>query len=411
MKQIVAVVLVFMLNPTLGLVLSLLVALNTSDDYRSNRGDLLQFILITAMWISLINITKTISGDQGIYTRMFVAVRENGFVNSVFNAWGGTGKEPAFSFIMWCLYWLTGGNVRMYYFLLSMAIYLFHFMATYALFKKMDLPKGVLICGVLLLTFFTQYFVMTLQILRQMLAAGVMIYALVYRVVNGRNNWFLLIAAVLIHTSSAFFAGVSLVPWFYSWMGWKRIAIVLGCFIPIIVFNGAVAGLFGGSTGIDAIDYGLATYGNTGYADAGGLDVKIILIVFIPLAITGVKLLRQYKIQYYDEGDEDNSFSAILPVVYICFMLMIFVLSFTKSPLVQYRFFYYSYSFLPLMLPLLVVKPPKNTTYWFVLSAFLIIRFFLIHNHSTWRYASVSDILASTIYYYWTGNFHWMYFL
>lgn len=411
--QLFAILIAFLINPTLGLIASLMVLINADDDYQSNRSEVVTFLLITAAWISLINITKTIAGDQGVYTRIFLNVPNAGFKGTVFNAWGGTGKEPAFSCLTWLLYGITFGNVRLYYFIISMSIYLFQFFATYKLFKRMDVPKGALICGVLILTFFTQYFVMTLQIIRQMLAGGIVIYALVYRAVEGKNNWLLLLLAVLIHTSAAFLAGLSLVPWFYKWMGIKRIAIVIGCFVPIVLFNGFIGNLFGGSTGISALDYGLEMYGNTGVSDSsGGLQLSIMLMIFVPLTITGIKILAGVKREFDDsEHEEDEEENPILPIVYICFLLLIFVLSFTKSPMVQYRFFYYSYSFIPLILPLLFTKEPLNKIYWSLSSLFFIARFFLTHNNSGWRYASLSDIFSSTIYFFWTGNFHWMYLL
>lgn len=414
--QFLILSLMFLVNPTLGLILSIFIVINAEDDYDTNRSEIMAFLVTTAVWISLINITKTISGDQGFYTRTFLKVPEAGFYDTVFNAWGGTGKEPAFSCITWLLYWISFGSVRLYYFILSFSIYILHYLAAYKLFKKMDVPKGALICGVLVLTFFSQYFVMTLQVIRQMLAGGIVIYAIVYRAVEGENNWVLLILAVLIHTSAAFLAGLSIIPWFYSWMNMKRIVITLGCFVPIVVFNGVIGNLFGGSTGISALDYGLSTYGKTGYSDGGKINISIILLVFVPLFIVSIKILTNYyheskEDESEDESDDMVSDKCILSINYICILLMIFVLSFTKSPLVQYRFFYYSYSFIPLLLPLLFVKVPWNKPYWTLSSLFFIIRFFVTHNTSGWRYAPLSEIFSSTIYYFWTGNFHWMYLL
>ena len=114
--SLLAILIFFIINPTLGLIMSLLVAISSNDDYENNHHDLITFMIITAAWISLINITKSISGDQGVYTRIFLNVPDAGFKDTVFNAWGGSGKEPVFSCFTWLLYWLTLGNVRLYYF-------------------------------------------------------------------------------------------------------------------------------------------------------------------------------------------------------------------------------------------------------------------------------------------------------
>ncbi len=403
-------------------------AVGSSDDYNYNRRNLLAFMIFTVAWISLINITKSINGDQGVYTRIFLKVPEKGFYSTVFEAWGGSGKEPLFSCITWSLYWLTNGSVRLYYFILSFTIYILHYLAAYKLFRKIDASKGALICGVLVLTFFTQYFVMTLHIIRQMLAAAVAIYAIVYRATEGKYNWWLLIAAPLIHTSAFFLVILSLIPWLYSWMNLKKIIIVLACFIPVIVFSTVIGSIFGESN-ISAISYAGQRLEEEGATDGGTIKLSIMLTVFIPLALSALFVIFRYwnnqrKLRYLEVEEETENESdgieieesykedrkSILPIAYLAILTMIFVLSFSKTPIIQYRLFYYSYSFIPLLLPLLF----KDRTwiskfYQFSISLFFVVRFFLTYNDSAWTYAPVQNILSSTIYYYWTGNFHWMY--
>lgn len=404
-------------------------AVGSSDDYNYNRRNLLAFMIFTAAWISLINITKSINGDQGVYTRIFLKVPEKGFYSTVFEAWGGSGKEPLYNFITWILYYLCGGSVRLFFFAISMMIYMFHFMATYKLFKKMDVSKGALICGVLVLTFFTQYFVMTLHIIRQMLAAAIAIYAIVYKATDGKYNWWLLVAAPLIHTSAFFLVILSLIPWLYSWMNIRKIAIVLACFIPVIVFSTVIGSIFGESN-ISAISYAGQRLGEEGATDGGGIKLSIMLTVFIPLGLSTIFLIFRYWnnkrkqsfLEYEEETNDDSDYieieeeknvddeKDILPIAYLAILTMIFVLSFSKTPIIQYRFFYYSYSFIPLLLPLLFKDRTKiSTIFQFGISLFFIVRFFLTYNDSGFTYAPVLNLLAQPITYYFTGNFSPLY--
>ena len=425
---IIATLIIFLINPTLGLIFSLMFAIGSGDDYNYNHRNLLAFIIFTAAWISLINITKSINGDQGVYTRIFLKVPEAGFHGTIFNAWGGSGKEPLFSCITWSLYWLTNGSVRLYYFILSFTIYILHYLATYKLFKKIDASKGALICGVLVLTFFTQYFVMTLHIIRQMLAAAVAIYAIAYRATEGKYNWWLLIAAPLIHTSAFFLVILSLIPWLYSWMNIKKIAIVLAFFIPVIIFSTTIGSMLGESD-ISAISYAGQRLGEEGATDGGGIKLSIMLTVFIPLGLSTLCVIWRNRVKkqaveddtegyvVYDlEDDIDEHYSgikdgnAILPIAYLAILTMIFVLSFSKTPIIQYRFFYYSYSFIPLLLPLLFKDRTKLAKiYQFGISLFFVVRFFLTHNDSGFTYAPVLNLLAQPITYYFTGNFSPLY--
>ena len=420
---------VIFINPFIGMVIGLILFLMSTDEWSENEAQAITFLLATAIWISLANITKTITSDQFAYAGLFNHVPEKGFYSTVFEAWGGDGKEPIYNFITWILYYLCGGSLRLFFFTISMMIYMFHFMATYKLFKKIDASKGALICGVLVLTFFTQYFVMTLHIVRQMLAAAVAIYAIVYRATEGKYNWWLLIAAPLIHTSAFFLVIPSLIPWLYSWMNLKKIAIVLACFIPVIVFSTVIGSRLGGSN-ISAVSYVGQRLADEGATDGIKADIGIMLMVFIPLGISAIFLIFRYwnnmrkqaYLEYeeetgggseYIEIEEENNVAnekSILPIAYLAILTMIFVLSFSKTPIIQYRFFYYSYSFIPLLIPLLFKDRTKiSTIYQTCISLFFIIRFFMIHNNSDFTYATAINLIAQPITYYFTGDFSPLY--
>lgn len=427
-KGFFPIAIIILINPFVGMLIALVLVLIAPDYWKENTSRVMTFLLATAIWISLANITKTITSDQFAYAGLFNHVPEKGFYSTVFEAWGGDGKEPVYSFITWILYYLCGGSLRLFFFTISMMIYMFHFMATYKLFKKIDASKGALICGVLILTFFTQYFVMTLHIVRQMLAAAVAIYAIVYRATEGKYNWWLLIAAPLIHTSAFFLVILSLIPWLYSWMNLKKIAIVLACFIPVIIFSTTIGSMLGESD-ISAISYAGQRLGEEGATDGGGIKLSIMLTVFIPLGLSTLCVIWRNRVKkqaveddtegyvVFDlEDDIDEHYSgikdgnAILPIAYLAILTMIFVLSFSKTPIIQYRFFYYSYSFIPLLLPLLFKDRTKiSTIFQFGISLFLIVRFFLTYNDSGFTYAPVLNLLAQPITYYFTGNFSPLY--
>lgn len=428
-KGFFPIAIIILINPFVGMLIALVLVLIAPDYWKENTSRVMTFLLATAIWISLVNITKTIASDQFAYSWLFNHVPEKGFYSTVFESWGGEGKEPVYSFITWILYYLCGGSLRLFFFTISMMIYMFHFMATYKLFTKIDASKGALICGVLVLTFFTQYFVMTLHIIRQMLAAAVAIYAIVYRATEGKYNWWLLIAAPLIHTSAFFLVILSLIPWLYSWMNIKKIAIVLACFIPVIIFSSVIGSKLEESD-ISALSYAGQRLGEEGATDGGSIKLSIMLTVFIPLGLSSIFLIFRYWnnkrkqsfLEYEEETNDDSEYieieegknvddeKDILPIAYLAILTMIFVLSFTKTPLIQYRFFYYSYSFIPLLLPLLFKDRTKiSTIYQICISLFFIIRFFMIHNNSDFTYAPAINLIAQPITYYFTGDFSPLY--
>lgn len=415
------IAIIMFLNPLLGMAIAFMQLVKAPDNWKKNGSQVVIFLLATAIWISLVNITKTIASDQYAYTWLFNNVPERGFYATVFESWDGSGKEPVYSFITWGLYYLCGGSLRLFFFTLSIAIYLFHYAAAYKLFRSIGASKGTLVCGVIVLTFFSQYFVMTLHIIRQMLAAAVAIYAIVYRATEGKNNWWLLVAAPLIHTSAFFLVGISLIPWFYKWLSFRRAVIVLACFTPIITFSGVIGAMLGNTTGINAIDYAVQRLGDEGASDGGSISLSILLTVFIPLGLCALAVIKRYKSKdtliekvLKDEFTarslaNPNPYHSLLPIAYISLLLTVFVLSFSKTPLLQYRFFYYSYSFVPLLLPLLFKEQRLSQLYQLVISMFFVVRFFITHNESTFCYASVANLIVQPITFYFTGNFSPLY--
>lgn len=391
------------------MVIALMQLLKASDDWETNEPQVMTFMIATATWISLVNITKTITSDQLAYSWLFNNVSVRGFYSTVFESWGGTGKEPIYSFITWILYYICGGSLRLFFFTLSMMIYMFHYMATYKLFRTIDATKGTVICGVIILTFFTQYFVMTLHIIRQMLAAAIAIYAIVYRATERKNNWWMLIAAPFIHTSAFFLVGLSLIPWIYSWMNLKKITIVLACFLPIIVFSGTVGSWLGGASGIEALSYAGQRLGDEGASDGGSISLSILLTVFIPLGICALSVINHSSVEKNIDDEESRHYLPLLPIAYLAILVIIFVLSFSKTPIIQYRFFYYSYSFVPLLLPILFLKSNISGLYQFGLSFFFFMRFFIGHNASGFYYAPTINLVIQPIIYYFTGNFSSLY--
>lgn len=395
------ILLIMLLNPFLGMVGSLVQLCLASEDWRKNRGAVITFMCAVAIWISLVNITKTITSDQLVYMELFRNVSKSGFYSTVFESWDGSGKEPVYSFITWILYYLCGGSLRLFFFTLSLIIYLFQYVAIYRLSCSMGNSKGTFICGIIILTFFSQYFVMTLHIIRQILAASIVMYAIVYRATIGRNNWLLLIISPLIHTSSFLFVIISLMPWLYQRLCFKRIILVLGCFGSMIVFNNFIGEVLG-NISLETVSYAAQRLGAIGASDGGSINKIIMLMVLIPLGICALRILREYRIK---ELSKVNPYKPVLPIAYMSLLLIIFILSFSKSPLLQYRFFYYSYSFVPLLLPLLFKGSKLNRLYQLILSLFFVARFFITHNGSAFHYTSVANLMVQPITFYFTGNF------
>lgn len=394
---------IYILNPILGIVLCLFYILG-----QSQRGTptyiYITFFAFLACWLGCANMTKFPTGDLPGYIHQFNLVPELGFYRTIFEAWGGTGKEPLYSFFTYIGYYLCLGKASIYFGMLVFIMYFLLFISTYKLFQRINASKFELLCGIFSLAFFTQYFVLTSHLIRQMLAMSVVIYAIVDRVVYGRYNWICLIGSILIHTSSLLLVLLSFLPWVYQRLSVSRAIILSICFIPFIIFNVQIGYILGGhNLPIETIQYAIERYGsNEGDGLNNGLNIStsLILMVFIPLLIVICRLmwiLRKEKKH------------PIYPIVTLCLILMLFVLLFSQNPLIQYRFFYYSYTFIPLLLPLMFYRSNQNydKIYCFVVSFFFISRFFLIHNTSGMQFAPMSVLCTMPIPYYFLSSFYY----
>jgi hypothetical protein len=377
-KEYIFILLLFCLFPFAAVLFSFI---RLSFAQRDDKWLYYTFFIYLALWLGAINATKTILSDVENYS-FFINAPIRGFYGTVFESWGGTGKEPFFSFVAYISYYFCFGQISMYICLLSTVMYLLHFMAVYKLFTKINAGKGAILCGVLVLAFFTQYFSLTMHLVRQMLAASIVIYAITLKAIDGKNRWVLLLMALLTHTSAGLLVVLSLIPPLSQKMSFVKIIVALSCFVPVIVFNTQISDLMG-RTNVDVVDYTLKRLGDN-HSEEGNLPLSLMLMVFLPLGIVVIKKL------FFDKTRQKELYL----VCHLFLFLMLFVLSFYKNPLIQYRFFYYSYSFTPLLLPLLIAGSNKLSRLFYEgVSLFFVVRFFVLYDNIIWKYAPLSDVL------------------
>ncbi|WP_296120475.1 EpsG family protein [uncultured Bacteroides sp.] len=391
--------LVFVLNPLCGIFLCLGYILYKGDEELPAFAYYTLFALL-ACWLGSINITKMLTGDLPGYVSMFNHVPDRGFYTTVFEAWGGTGREPLYSFFTYVGYYVCFGRASLFFFLLVTVMYYLLFVSTYRLFRKVGGSQAEIVCGILVLAFFTQYFVLTSHLVRQMLAMSIVMYAVVERVVTGRHKWMWLIVALLTHTSVMLIVLFSFVPYIYKRMPMAKIAVLLACFIPVILFNTQIGSLLVGSNvQIAAVQYAASRYASNA-SDGISIPMPLLLTVYVPLFVVAAKVLWTLR------DDEENE---LYPVVYMSLLLMVFVLAFSQNSLIQYRYFYFSYAFIPFILPLMFYRGDRGNDIYYcsLVSLLFIVRFFLIHNTSGMTFAPLQEIVFMPFPYYFINTFYY----
>ena len=386
---LIIALIIFLLNPTVALLFTLYYAIY-SNNLEDNKGVLMVFFIMLSFWLAAVNITKIPNGDQPGYLRMFLRVEKVGFYKTVFETLGGgSGKEFMYGIYTWVMYYLCMGSTVMFFFWTTVFIYMLQFVACYKVFEKINASVGQLLCGVLALAFFTQYFLLTIHVLRQILACSLVLYGISCRVCEEKKWWVLMICAFFIHSSAGFFMAMALVPSIYHRLKGRQLFFVAGGFIAFIIVSVAFTSVIQSftGTGTSGLDYALTRLASNNTDTKENLSLSLMLLLMIPLTVGIINTFIR---------ERDNEDAAIYPICYMAIALMIFVLAMTRNPLTQYRFFFYCYSFVPFLLPLIFSKDNfYGKVFNWAVPIFFIVRFFILHGHTGWKYAPMLDFLVS----------------
>lgn len=387
----------FIINPTIALLVSAITLFGTS--HPTQRQYYIFYILL-ACWIGVLNMTKQLFSDQIYYANIFVRVDAADIFKAI---WYYRGKDfLSYKEIIFNVYSvlcniLTGGNPRAYFFILTVNIYLLHFLALHKVLFASEKSKQEVLCAVILLAFFTPLFIQSVHAVRQMLATSFIVYAIAYRAVEKRNFWLFLVIAFFIHNTSIFFIVLALLPYLYKKLELKQIFIFLLLFELFIIFYTQIGIL------LNVIDMGvLSSVGRrlvtSGNDESNLFSLRAFYIYGIPMLIASFSILKR---EYRNEFQ-----TPIICFSYLSILLFLLIWGFTGAPTVQFRYMFYMYSFIPFTLPFLGESDRKiQRIYCFVVTVFFVLRFFMVD--IDWdKFADWSEILTSPFFHFWNTVYY-----
>lgn len=371
---------VYMLNPLCGILLAAFLYYREDE----SNGYLYLLFIFMAAYMGVINMTKKPASDLIAYLQIFNNVPIKGFWKNIFDYSSNTGREPLYGLINYLGYYFTGGNAALFIFFLTIGIYLLPLQGIHMIFKHANCSKSAILCGAFVLTFFSLYFLVTAHLVRQVLATSFIVYAIAYRTVSGKNNWFFLAFAVFTHSMTAILVIISFIPQIYKRLSIMQALIIASCFLLIIIFNTQVAQLLSGMTPVKSIDYAIRRFGSVGSAE-GNLQMWTKVIITVPLSIVVCRLL--YVIRHEPQHP-------LYSIINVYWLLLLIIFSFYSNTLIQGRFFMIMYSLVSFIVPLLFYRLEKMN-YWYslVVSIFFVCSFFIMYNASAWHYAEMEELL------------------
>tara|TARA_R110002049_G_scaffold2365_2_gene17255 strand:- start:12115 stop:13353 length:1239 start_codon:yes stop_codon:yes gene_type:complete len=384
---------IFIINPLFGLVfLSFYLVL--SDKNNSSLVKLTPFLV--ALFIGCVNSTKVPENDLIWYLSEYLKAGNMSFLKYIasFGVLGNTigvlsnSKEIVFAIFNYVIYQILGDNTKLYVLLYSFIAYSFLNLAIYKFGKAIKIPIKFIITAIFIMSFTPYIFTMSAILLRQFLAASLLMYILVNKLCYNKKSYFLILCMVLIHSSAFLFVPFLFIPFFKKTLLNKK-TILYYFLIVLVLFNvqNIALILLPLFDNIPMFRYILTRASQDTTFDLGQLSIaKIItsiLTVFLPLI-----LIYYLRPRLKKENGLIHFFNVLL-------VLVIFILANLHQSELSNRLNFYVWQFFPFVF-LLYIWYFKLHRLILINIEILIISFFIYYlSTGTWTYT-----LEEGVYYY-----------
>ena len=392
-NQILFFIFLFCLNPFLGTLSLLIVKMMINK--RDTNSDFLVFLFIT-LFACLLQYTRIWDTNQPSdwyndgYWGLFLRVSDTSFVEYIIGAY----KEPVWNLLNYIGYYITRGNYQIFSGAVAIATNGLLAYSIYRYWKYVKLPSVTLISMLSLLLFFTEYWGTINNLLRQFFAVSIVIYVYVGKIISGKVNWWLLIAACFIHTPAFIFLPLLICKPLYQVIKWKQMLyLIIALCIATVAINhiSFFSSIF---SGIDFLAYGLKRIESAGDPlDQNFLD---------PVAVyttAGLMIVVCIFMNYVLKKDSTTVFFTNL----LFFLMLICILIVNLMPEIMGRIYVMRFCIWPFVLPLFMVKyKPINTVYAWGIFIFFFTRFLVTFDdiRGGGFFPPIADLLPRTLIQY-----------
>lgn len=385
------------LPPIIGLPFILYVVWKKSHPKYS---DYLLLMACIAIYLGSINATKQPSGDQVNYYVAYMNVPLVGFIKSLIYIYGldllsDSGQTSISSEFMngvynYLGYYLTFGYYPLFAALYTFVEYLMIYLGLYKVFRKAQMAKYPIVCGVLTLSFFYLFFQYTLQIQKQFFAQAIMMYVLGSYAEKGKMTiklWLIAFCSILTHASTGLFLPFLLLKPLRGRLNKKWMAFIALMLFAFILYGPRMA------ENVASNNSGVAGYGMKRFAESEGqadlaseLVMSQILVIAVPMFII---VFRQLWLKRHIFIDKAQAF-----ILNITLLLLLSVASMYSKPLAQIRYFMMLLAFMPFVYPFISSIVSKRNQWLMIISLVMVVWFYGKFSFIVWSYASEWQILV-----------------
>ncbi|QNF32324.1 EpsG family protein [Adhaeribacter swui] len=380
-KLIIPAIILFILNPFISIVLlGILLAIDKTIDKKFYYI----FYLLLAFFLGFINMTKVPESDLGFHASKYLYVSQYSFLDYL--SWFE--KEPVFYAFNYIFYYISGGSVKFWVFVITVFPYFILFISLDKFHSKVNVNKRYILFSIVLAAFFPQLFSLSAHLIRQFIAGAIIVYFLVDKLIYGNNKWWLAILGVLIHSTSILIFPLAYLSFLKEKLGKGNIVYFVGLIFILFTYQYFAQLLLPYFTGIESIHYILerASVDNTFELE----KFSALNYVFIGVLLV-ITLYNQYK------EELDINITGFNHLANIILLFVIFILMNLRQTELALRLFFYLFFFFPLIVPLVLKKNPFDKKFSFASVSISIILFFFYRlDTGTWNYDDKEKIVLSS---------------
>lgn len=352
----------------------------------------LTLFVVFASYMAVMNAGKMPTSDQSNYWAVYIQIPKEGLIWAMNHIYGfrdaTNGKEFMNGIYNYVGYYLTGGCYGLYIYLNTILMYMPFYYCIYKMFEGSKNAKAAVLCGVLCLSFFNQFFLLTVHLQRQFIAYSIIVYLMTLKATTGRTNVLLIIVAFFTHTTSILFIPFLYLDLFYRRMGFKRMVLISILVVGALFIVTHFIGADDVEEETNALNYSLQRIKNAGEDDVKFKPLEFLIFNF-PMVI--IALSRMFK-------------TFLKPLEYVVYntyiLLFLFVVSMTGNELVQYRYSFFTYGYLGMIMPMFCYEKRKVTRLFYpIVSVFFVARFYLTFNNTSWVYDPIWKSLLFPEFY------------
>ncbi|MBI3382863.1 MAG: hypothetical protein HY019_12730 [Aquabacterium sp.] len=375
----------FLAQPFLTFIVVLLLALLSKD--RNDRG-LLVVIIVGALYLSLVNLTKLPESDMVNYLEVFDNAQQLDLTSYLLlNA-----REPLYYVSLYGLANLPNVDGRLYIFMSTFFPYFLLGSAVLRLGVALHLERRAILSLLVFLLFFGQLFSLSAHLCRQFLASSLVMVFLVDYSISGRRRWGIGLLGVMMHYSA--------------------LPLLLLCFVrPLRRFSSGVSVLFHAFVllsfyalvskvaplllGVPLIGIVFNRLANGEGAQLDALDLTALIFAASMLFMSLLDLIRGGAFVPRVKG-----WSVLLCIVVVSVAVVLASVQPSLSE-IALRYFFYLYFLLGLALAFWMARWLLVRWGVYGLALFALPLFFYKVSHGRWAYAPIQSLLFDPAWSLW----------